>query len=969
MSDRSPEQIRKWLAANEYKFDLPVQYYGNEPNTLNRDWESSSLRWLICASWPYEHAAGNQSIPAVCKAVTDASSSYLCDRFYLPATPRDMRLLERGDIPVFGIESKHQLRDFDVVGTSISYLVLLMNFSKMLTLSNVPLRRRDREANPGAYPMVLIGGQAYSAPAAMEHIADCLWLGEAETEPGNGGMAAVCDRITQFKQEGIWSADRIKCYEMLALEFPYLHFPRFVRTSYRYEDRGLEHPSKQVSGYQSLLPGMTFPRRARKVRDMNQIAYLDKAPLLYADPALGAGDLEVARGCPAWCGFCRLSWVTKPYRQSSVERSVAHAQAWHLNMGAVELSPFSPDFPMHTQRKRLIHELLTRVNDEADSVAMRVDDFIADGDYILLQAIGGMDAVTLGLEGNSQRMRDLVGKGTSDADVIEAVTRGIRAGIRKFKLFMITNLPGEEPGDVMRIVRLARKLADIRDQMNQPNVRIQFSWTPLLIEAGTPFQWFSPTAADHTLIQVAEEFRDLKVDFKVGTKAEPNKVAFFQLCQRASIDAGEAIVDVMSEMDTACWGGVPRDMRERLEEALRRHGFRNGFADCFDERYRHDLFGWEYLDTGVSRDLMWEVYQQMEEFLTHTDADSYDDGFDDRYHGSEWVSRCDTKCMGNTCGACTPADLKLRTGYIRAAAKELDVDLSEVHPVDQSSIAMKVRAVIGHREEFRFVGNDHWRFSFRRGAYKAAHLMESELPEGFSIAKRSIRFASDSFDPRGTCGRDYVEFGLTRQLTGSQLAAFLHQVKAECGPWLDVDAAGMTLPVSASLRKDAEVSFYSLELEDDPDIVAARLAAWHKAEHVKLVLRKDTAYFGLATEEVNAKDYADDMWLVSAEGRLFLRIYARGQAGPYQLYAALMGKASWIEASARRAWRADFFTPDSMGDTALQGDLLRPACTGCGLAIPVNPLGVPWDIDFCPRCEDQDIPGRVLAGLPQRVSV
>jgi radical SAM superfamily enzyme YgiQ (UPF0313 family) len=962
----TPDSIRKWLAANEYRMDLPVQYMGNEPNALCRDWEATTLRWLIAASWPYEHAAGNQSVPAVCKSVTDASPQYLCDRFYLPATPRDLRMLERGGVPVFGIESKHELLDFDVVGTSISYLVLFMNFCKMLTMSEMPLRWKDRD-DPGAFPMVIIGGQAYSAPAAMEPVADCIWLGEAETEPGNGGMAHVCRRIQQFKDEGAWAEDRVSCYADLAREFSYLHFPRFVRTFYRYEDRGLEHPSKQVSGYCSTLPGMTFPRRARKVQNMDMIAPLDKAPLLYADPALGAGDLEVARGCPAWCGFCRLSWLTKPYRQRTVAASVEHAAAWHRNMGAVELSPFSPDFPMHTQRKLLIAELLQKVNDEADSVAMRVDDFIADGDYILLQAVGGMDAVTLGLEGNSQRMRDLVGKGTSDADVIEAVVRGIRAGIRKFKLFMITNLPGEEPEDVMRIVSLAHKLADVRDQMGQPNVRIQFSWTPLLIEAGTPFQWFAPTSADHTLIHVAEQFRDLKIDFKVGTKAEPNKIAFFQLCQRASADAGEAVVDVIDDLDIACWGGVPRDMRDRLDAALRARGFANGLADCFDERYQDDLFGWEYLDTGVSKDLMWGVYRQMVEFLENTTAASYDAGYDERYHGSEWVGRCDTHCMGRSCGACSPADLKLRTGYVRAAQHDLDVDLAAIHPVDQSSIAMKVRVPLDYSRRYRFVANDHWRFSLRRAAYLAAHAMDSSLPEGFSIAKRSIRFATDGLDSRGTSGRDYAEFGLTRQVGEETLRVFLDGMRSYLAKWVTLDDGWLIVPTTADLRRDSAVALYRLALQDDPDLVVHRLAAWDRAEHVRLVLRQDTAYFGIASEEVNAKDYVEDMWVTSDNGPLALRMLTRGLAGPYQLYAALMGKASWIEATSREALRSAIFTPASTGQAALQGDLLSPACVGCGMMIPVTVLGKPWRFDYCPRCTSE-AQGRIYGGL-ERVAV
>src|SRR5215469_14420353 len=144
MSDRTPEYITGWLDRNSHRFDNPSQFLGTEPGAARKPWDECSVRWLVAASWPYYHGTGNQSIPAVC-ATINRNPSFYADRFYLPETPRDLRALERDEIPVFGIESKHQLRDFDVVGTSISYAVLWMNFSKMLGMSGVPLRWRDRQ--------------------------------------------------------------------------------------------------------------------------------------------------------------------------------------------------------------------------------------------------------------------------------------------------------------------------------------------------------------------------------------------------------------------------------------------------------------------------------------------------------------------------------------------------------------------------------------------------------------------------------------------------------------------------------------------------------------------------------------------------------------------------------------------------------------------------------------------------------
>ena len=119
---RSPEAIGRWLDANLGTFDGPEQYPGNEPNTLLAEYDGdrarlwadrSACRWLLAASWPYDQAAGNMALPAIYNAIREAGP-YLPDRWYQPLTPRDWETLVRAQIPVFGIETRHELRDFDV---------------------------------------------------------------------------------------------------------------------------------------------------------------------------------------------------------------------------------------------------------------------------------------------------------------------------------------------------------------------------------------------------------------------------------------------------------------------------------------------------------------------------------------------------------------------------------------------------------------------------------------------------------------------------------------------------------------------------------------------------------------------------------------------------------------------------------------------------------------------------------------
>lgn len=957
MPHRTPVQIEKFLKANYHLMDLPNQYLGDEPNTYRKEWDDHPLRWCMIASWPYQAAAGNQSIPSVYKSI-NLIEGHLCDRFYLPASPRDLRRFEDRGVPIFGIESKHQLMDFDVVGTSIAYPVLSINFFKMLAMSDIPIRWKDRAKQPERYPMIMVGGQAYGAPEHLAPVIDCFWLGEVEDEPNNPGIARVNARIEQFKREGAWQTQRIKCYEALAREFNYLYFPRFVDVHYGYEDRthmGVEKPSKQVHSYTSNLPNMRVPFLKRIVKDMNAVVPLDDPPLLYSDPGMGAGDLEVGRGCPAWCAFCALTYRQKPYRQRSVPYMKDFAASFQEKMGGTSLVPFMPDFPMHTDRQRLISTLLEYVSDEVDAPAMRVDDFISDGDSILLQVHGGMDGITLGVEGNSQRMRDLVGKGCSDEDIREAVARAMRAGIRKIKLFMISNLPGEDEGDIFRVLKLAKDLADLRDSMNQPHVKILFSWTPLLIEAGTPFQWFAPPTSARALGDVWEEFRDIKIDFKLGGKAETNKATFFQLCQRASREVGEVLVDVAESFGGACFGGVPKWTRQALIDGLIARGFNNGIGDCYDERDKNDMFGWEFIDQGVSVELLWATFQSMREFLEETDSHTYDLNFDDSYHGNEWTERCDTRCMGKTCGTCDVDDLKLRREYIQTrVAPKPELDLSHVKIVDQKTVAMKVRARVEKPEAYRFVMNDHWRFNVRRSAYIAAH----QLGLDWGVAKRTIRFASDDARYRDwTCGIDYVEFGLTKRVGKAKVQAFLDKMNEqlcakegdESTRWLKITEWMQTSPNGKAMKTDIDLSLWELELDEEPSTVLLKIDKWNATDYIPMILKQEGGYFAPPAEEVNARDYVEDMWLVREGHRAYLKLLLRGRPSPYAIVAALLERASWLDAASRAAVRLEAFM-DADRD---QYDFFRVACEDCAKVVPINVFDKPYNPERCPRCLDR----------------
>lgn len=963
---RTPEQIRAFIAANEHRMDRPQQLLGDEPNAYGKPWDDTTLRVCMFACWAYDQAAGNVAIPTVYKAINDHAERFLCDRSYFPATPRDLKTFETADMPIFGIESARPLAEFDVIASSVSYPVLAVNFVKQLAMSGIPVSWQDitvggtvqqgRWAEPERWPFVMVGGQSYGAPEVLATVVDAWWCGEAEDEgPGNPGIGAVCERIDAYKAIGRWAEDRLGCYADLAREFRFLYFPRWYEIDYAYAERSTVAavnfdadetlPSKQVAAWVATLPGMRAPVVKRFVHDLDNVPVLDNPPLLYADPGSGvAAALEVQRGCPAWCSFCALTYRQKPYRQRSVETTVAQAKALVANTGSMYTAPFGPDFPMHTQKKRLVKELLEQVTDEVDASSMRVDDFTDDHGYALLQAHAGMDAVTLGVEGNSQRMRDLVGKGCTDDDIKEAVTKAIQAGMSKVKLYMIASLPGEEDADILQILNLARELAEIRDSLGA-KTRIQMSWTPLLIEANTPMQWFAPTNPNWLLGEVWTKFKELRIDVKMGAKAAKDRYAFFQGSQRASREAGQAMIEAVAEKDSGCWGGAPRGLRDMMEERLRAHGFHNGFADLFDERDKADMFGWEHIDQAINPEMMWVAYQQMREFLEATSADTYDASLSEAFGGNEWIQRCDERCYGKTCGVCSPADLQHRRAYIGRASGEIDADLGAVTIIDQRTVAARVRLRVEIPVAKRTVGFDHWRYAIRRAANLA------EVP----IAKRTVRFAGEHTNAYRdlTHGIDYVEFGITRRPRRGEVETWAAAMRTYLAALVIHDA--VVLPAEAKQLRDATAgSLFTVEIPDRSRTeVMAAIDRFTRGEDIPMTVRVEKWLTGIQRQDTTVAAHVRDLWAIAEGHRTWLRMVVMGTASPYDVIAGLFGLASWVDFAKTPARREQVLVH---ADEAVI-DAFRPACAECGAATPVDPIDAYHPL--CLRCED-DVAGIVV---------
>jgi hypothetical protein len=293
---------------------------------------------------------------------------------------------------------------------------------------------------------------------------------------------------------------------------------------------------------------------------------------------------------------------------------------------------------------------------------------------------------------------------------------------------------------------------------------------------------------------------------------------------------------------------------------------------------------------------------------------------------------------------CDREDLEYRAAYVKGAANDRDLDLYPVAKLDQTSVSWRLRLKVRIPQKHKYVSNEHWRFAVRRAAYRACE--QTGFPD---IAKRTVRLASDALNYRNrSAGVDYVEFGVTRPAAWGETGRFVIKLGTELYPWMEAGTFFEVVPAEAELPS-RPVSLWELEVGDDPAAVAAALRRWEQAAEVPVLIKSESFYAGAQQEKENAKDHVADLWLTRDQHRYVLKLILTGRLGPYQAYAALLGKPSWLEAARYTAQRLDFFTSANLS----HGDLFQPACVGCGYAIPAGLLGAVFDDTYCPRCKDE----------------
>ena len=197
----------------------------------------------------------------------------------------------------------------------------------------------------------------------------------------------------------------------------------------------------------------------RVVKDMNTIDYPTSPIVPFGEIVHDRIMLEVFRGCSRGCRFCHAGMVYRPVRERHPELLKDLARSLVDNTGYNEISLVSLSTADYSCLAPMIHDLIEEFKKERVSVSLpslRIDSFSVD----LAKEVQAVrkSGLTFAPEAGSQRMRDVINKGVTEEDLMNAVSAAFASGWSSVKLYFMIGLPGETDEDVLAIADLARKV-------------------------------------------------------------------------------------------------------------------------------------------------------------------------------------------------------------------------------------------------------------------------------------------------------------------------------------------------------------------------------------------------------------------------------------------------------------------------------------------------------------------------------
>ena len=450
--------------------EKPSRYLDHEWGAVHDD--QSPFRCCLVYPDTYEVGLPNQGL-AILYNILNAQEGMACERAYVPWV--DMSALMRShELPLWSMESAFPLASFDVVGITIPHELAATNIVECLDLAGIPLLAADRGQDD---PIVMGGGPSAYNPEPVCCLFDAILIGDGEES-----IVEVCALVRDMRLRG---AARAEILRELA-QVPGTYVPSLYEATY--DAHGRSHVTP-VEG--SGAPAVVTKR---VVRDFKATDPIITTIVPYQEIVHDRVAIEVLRGCARGCRFCQAGMTYRPVRERPSDQVVAAVRCALAHTGYDEVSLTSLSTTDHSGLEGILRRLNKSLAGTGMSISLpseRLDSFgVEMAELVAGEKKGGL---TFAPEAGTQRLRDVINKGVTEDDLMNAVRAAFEAGWRRLKLYYMIGLPTETDEDIVGIAQMAQRAYQLAQQVTPPGqrgaVRISLSAAVFIPKADTPFQW------------------------------------------------------------------------------------------------------------------------------------------------------------------------------------------------------------------------------------------------------------------------------------------------------------------------------------------------------------------------------------------------------------------------------------------------------------------------------------------------
>ena len=485
----------------------------------------------------------------------------VCERVFLPARQELKAQLESGT-PLLTLESQTPVADFDVLAFSVSFEWDYTNVVTLLRLAGLPPRAAARTAGQ---PLVVIGGAVtFVNPEPLAEFADVIAAGEGEIL-----IPALVSAMRSAPERG----DLLR---RLAQERGF-YVPSFYDVRYKDDGTIAEFAPK---------PGTGAPPTVKKAA-VKSVDRLDPPSTSIFTPDTEFGSrflIEVVRGCANLCRFCWAGYNYLPVRAFPADRILElarEARTYSRRAGLVSIALCD-----HPEIERILTALL-EMGYSISPASLRLDDLTAP--IVQLLQKSGERSITIAPETGSDRLRRVINKTVTNAEILAATDLIFANGIDNLKLYYMIGLPTETEADLEAIADLTAQMRDVMLRHGRPRGRlgrIVGSVNPLIPKPGTAYQWL-PMEAPAITDAKGKRLRQLlaKLDnvfFNIKSERHSYYQALLSLGDRRVAPTIEA-----AERNGGQW-----------RAAVAETGLDAGFY-IFRDRSHDSVLPWDIIDGGM----------------------------------------------------------------------------------------------------------------------------------------------------------------------------------------------------------------------------------------------------------------------------------------------------------------------------------------------------------------------------------